>query len=76
MYPLTEILSPTLPQTDLIAAAPNLTRAEFNRAVFALSGRLKTAFQASWNRFSDGLIVLRQPAGNVKIAHSNQAVSS
>ena len=43
MYPLTEILSPTLPQTDLIAAAPNLTRAEFNRAVFALSGRLKTA---------------------------------
>ena len=43
MYKLTEILSPALPQTDLIAAAPNLTRAEFNRAVFALSGRLKTA---------------------------------
>ena len=43
MYPLTEILSPTLPQTDLTAAAPNLTRADFNGAVFALSGRLKTA---------------------------------
>ena len=43
MYPLTEILSPTLPQTDLTATAPNLTRADFNGAVFALSGRLKTA---------------------------------
>ena len=40
---LTQILSPDLPQQDLIATHPNLTRADFNRAVFRLSGRLKTA---------------------------------
>ena len=40
---LTEILSPDLPQHDLIAAHPDWTRADFNRAVFALSGSLKTA---------------------------------
>lgn len=43
MYPLTQILSPTLPQTELMAVAPDWTRADFNRAVFALSGRLKAA---------------------------------
>lgn len=43
MYALTEILSPALPQTDLIAARPAWTREAFNRAVFALSGRLKAA---------------------------------
>lgn len=41
MYPLTRILSPTLPQADLIALNPSWIRADFNRAVFALSGRLK-----------------------------------
>ena len=40
---LTEILSPDLPQHDLIAAHPDWTRADFNRTVFALSGSLKTA---------------------------------
>ena len=40
---LTQILSPDLPQQDLIATHPNWTRADFNRAVFRLSGRLKTA---------------------------------
>ena len=40
---LTQILSPDLPQQDLIATHPNWTRADFNRAVFLLSGRLKTA---------------------------------
>ena len=39
---LTQILSPDLPQQDLIATHPNWTRADFNRAVFRLSGRLKT----------------------------------
>ena len=39
--PLTQILSPTLPQTDLTAANPAWTRADFNRAVFYISGRLK-----------------------------------
>ena len=38
---LTRILSPNLPQHDLIATHPNWTRADFNRAVFHLSGRLK-----------------------------------
>ncbi|MGF6147918.1 long-chain-fatty-acid--CoA ligase [Kingella potus] len=42
MHPLTEILAPSLPPTDLIAARPNWTRAAFNRAVFHLSRRLKT----------------------------------
>ena len=41
-HKLTRILSPSLPQTDLIAANPDWTRAGFNRAVFYLSGRLKT----------------------------------
>ncbi|WP_416192503.1 AMP-binding protein [Neisseria sp. CCUG12390] len=41
MYALTRILSSNLPQNDLIALNPAWTRAEFNRAVFALSGRLK-----------------------------------
>ena len=41
MHLLTEILSPHLPQNDLIAAQPNWTRAEFNHAVFYLSGCLK-----------------------------------
>ncbi|WP_066080627.1 AMP-binding protein, partial [Bergeriella denitrificans] len=41
MTPLTQILNPTLPADDLIAVSPAWTRAEFNRAVFALSGRLK-----------------------------------
>ena len=40
---LTQILSPDLPQHDLIATYPNWTRADFNRAVFHLSGRLKQA---------------------------------
>lgn len=40
---LTQILSPDLPQQDLIATRPNWTRADFNRDVFRLSGRLKTA---------------------------------
>ena len=40
---LTQILSPDLPQNDLIATHPNWTRADFNRAVFHLSGRLKQA---------------------------------
>ena len=40
---LTRILSPDLPQHDLIATHPNWTRADFNRAVFHLSGRLKQA---------------------------------
>ena len=39
--PLTQILSPTLPQTDLTAANPAWTRADFQRTVFHLSGRLK-----------------------------------
>ena len=39
--PLTQILSPTLPQTDLTAANPAWTRADFNRVVFYISGRLK-----------------------------------
>ncbi len=39
--PFTQILSPTLSQTDLIAANPAWTRADFNRAVFYISGRLK-----------------------------------
>lgn len=43
MYPLTQILSPTLPLAELMAVAPDWTRADFNRAVFALSGRLKAA---------------------------------
>ena len=42
MHLLTQILSPALPPTDLIAAQPNWTRADFNRAVFQLSGSLKT----------------------------------
>lgn len=41
IYRLTQILSPTLPQTDLTAANPAWTRADFNRAVFYISGRLK-----------------------------------
>ena len=40
---LTQILSPDLPQQDLIATHPNWTRADLNRAVFHLSGRLKQA---------------------------------
>ena len=40
---LTQILSLDLPQQDLIATHPNWTRADFNRAVFRLSGRLKQA---------------------------------
>ena len=40
---LTQILSPDLPQQDLIATHPNWTRADFNRDVFRLSDRLKTA---------------------------------
>ena len=39
---LTHILSPALPANDLIATQPNWTRADFNRAVFQLSGSLKT----------------------------------
>lgn len=42
MHHLTQILSPTLPQTTLIATNPDWTRADFNRAVIHLSGRLKT----------------------------------
>ena len=38
---LTHILSPALPANDLIATQPNWTRADFNRAVFQLSGCLK-----------------------------------
>ena len=41
MHPLTQILSPALPPTDLITTQPNWTRADFNRAVFHLSGCLK-----------------------------------
>lgn len=41
MQKLTEILSPELPQSDLIAVNPDWTRADFNRAVFYLAGRLK-----------------------------------
>lgn len=41
MHPLTQILAPTLPPTDLIAANPAWPRLDFNRAVFSLSGRLK-----------------------------------
>ncbi|MDO5639221.1 MAG: AMP-binding protein [Neisseria sp.] len=41
MQKLSEILSPELPQNDLIAVRPDWTRADFNRAVFYLSGRLK-----------------------------------
>ena len=39
--PLTQTLSPNLPQNALIAANPAWTRADFQRAVFYLSGRLK-----------------------------------
>lgn len=39
--PLTQTLSPNLPQHVLIAANPDWTRADFQRAVFHLSGRLK-----------------------------------
>ena len=39
--PLTQTLSPNLPQHALIAANPAWTRADFQRAVFHLSGRLK-----------------------------------
>ena len=42
MHPLTQILSPALPPTDLIATQPNWIRADFNRAVFQLSSSLKT----------------------------------
>ena len=42
MHLLTQILSPALPPTDLIATQPNWTRTDFNRAVFQLSGSLKT----------------------------------
>lgn len=41
MIHLTQILSANLPQNDLIALNPPLTRADFNQAVWALSGRLK-----------------------------------
>ncbi len=40
---LTQILSPAHDPADLIATFPTWTRADFNRAVFLLSGRLKTA---------------------------------
>lgn len=39
---LTHILSPDLPQAHLIAAHPDWTRADFNRAVFSISRRLQT----------------------------------
>ncbi|MDO1509338.1 MULTISPECIES: AMP-binding protein [unclassified Neisseria] len=41
MNNLTQILSPTLPQTTLIATNPDWIRADFNHAVLYLSGRLK-----------------------------------
>ncbi|WP_274585310.1 AMP-binding protein [Neisseria leonii] len=41
MNHLTHILSPHLPEADLIAVSPDWPRSRFNRAVFALSGRLK-----------------------------------
>lgn len=50
-YPLTHILSPQLPQNDIIAFAPEQTRAQFNANVFALSHRLQQAqarFVALW----------------------------
>ncbi|ASK26921.1 AMP-binding protein [Neisseria chenwenguii] len=43
MQKLTQIFSPTLNSDDLIAVSPDWTRADFNRTVFALSGRLKAA---------------------------------
>lgn len=41
MYRLTRMLSPDLPPKDWVAVSPDWTRAEFNRAVFALSYRLR-----------------------------------
>ena len=41
MQPLSEILSPNLPQTDVLACAPDWTRGDFNRAVLQLSGSLR-----------------------------------
>lgn len=41
MQKLSRILSPDLNPHDLIAVAPEWRRADFNRAVFYLSGRLK-----------------------------------
>lgn len=41
-YRLTQILSPDLCQDGLIAANPDWTRADFNRAAFYLSNRLKS----------------------------------
>lgn len=40
---LTQILSPAHDPADLIATFPTWTRADFNRAVFQLSGHLKQA---------------------------------
>lgn len=41
MYRLTRMLSPDLPPHDLMAVSPDWTRAEFGRAVFALSYELR-----------------------------------
>lgn len=41
-YLLREILSPNLPQSDLIAVKPNWQRADFNRQVLGLSHQLKS----------------------------------
>ena len=41
MNRLTHLLSPQLPPTDWMATNPAWTRADFNRAVFYISGRLK-----------------------------------
>lgn len=43
MHPLSEILSPRLPPSDLIACGPDWTRGDFNRAVLRLSGSLKAS---------------------------------
>ncbi len=43
MQELSEILSPELNPDDLVAVSPDWRRADFNRAVFYLSGRLKAA---------------------------------
>jgi hypothetical protein len=46
MQKLSRILSPDFNPRDLIAVAPEWRRADFNRAVFYLSGRLKAAKRA------------------------------
>lgn len=43
IYPLTHILAPDLPQETLMARAPDVSRAMFRQAVYALASRLQSA---------------------------------